>query len=188
MSEYNHSLAKNEADRRSLLDRFNNSPPEKASPTSTSSSSLPSATTDTRSSASASSPSSSDSAQTNGSGSGGLSSTTKIAIGVGAGAGSLLVLAVIAGCFICRRKQKTRRMIMTPNRDSAPSPMESFYVQGGTIHKKDDGFATEYKVAPSDRVSRQSSNAGSGPGGPVIPPRSPGRTVQRGRGAEDSFF
>lgn len=188
MSEYINRLPRTNLTSFSLLDRFNNSPPEKANQTSTSNPSLPSATSDTKISASASIPGNSDSAETNSSGSGGLSSTAKIAIGVGAGAGSLLVLAVIAGCLICRRRQKTRRMIMTPNRDSAPSPMESFYVQGGTIHKKDDGFATEYKVAPSDRVSRQSSNAGSAPGGPVIPPRSPGRTMQRGRGAEDSFF
>lgn len=111
----------------------------------------------------------------------GLSSSTKIAVGVGAGVGGFTVLAVFVGCFLRRRKQKARESILTPHRDSAPSPMGSFYVQGGTIHKKDDGFATEYKVAGSDRVS-------STGGGPEIPPRSPGRAVQSGRSAEDSFF
>ncbi|KAK0101777.1 hypothetical protein ONS95_006930 [Cadophora gregata] len=176
-----------------LLDRFNNSP-RKVTPTSTSSSNLTSATSESRASEPASTPSTSEPSTS--ANSGGLSTGTKIAIGVGSGAGGLTilaVLAVIAGCLIRRRKQKTRRALMTPpNRDSAPSPMESFYVQGGTIHKKDDGYGMEYKVAPT--VSRQSSNAGGGGGGggiggPEIPPRSPGRTTHRGgRGGEDSFF
>ncbi|KAG4440737.1 hypothetical protein IFR05_003781 [Cadophora sp. M221] len=167
-----------------LLDRFDNSPPRKVSPTPTSSSSLTSATSTSTTSESTPSSSSSEvpvSAQGKESTSQGLSSSTKIAVGVGAGAGGFTVLAVFVGCFLRRRKQKAREAILTPHRDSTPSPMGSFYVQGGTIHRKDDGFATEYKVAGSDRVS-------SNGGGPEIPPRSPGRTVKRGRSAEDSFF
>ncbi|CZT52150.1 uncharacterized protein RSE6_13412 [Rhynchosporium secalis] len=171
----------------SLLDRFNNSPPPKANKNSdliTSSSSLTNSST---TSDSAPAPKSFDTSSPDRkiSSSQGLSTGTKIAVGVGVGVGSLLPLAVIIGFLIRKHKNenkwnKYKESDLISNTDSAPSEMESFYLHGGTIHKKDNGYATEYRVEKIDR-HRMSI-------GPEIPIRSPGRALRREKSEHESYL